>query len=372
MFSKVLIAERGDLASRIARTCQRLGITTVGIRSESDGDAPHDCDEAVVLPDGPLDIDALLEAAKTHEVQAVHPGAGLPNTAALAAQLAEAEITFVGPQTDVLAQLETTDALSSIATRSGIRPPPSEFPERARHLAATFVGDGAGEVLVIGDHETSLSDEHGPLLQEASAPGLTFLERGEYKREVLEDCAKRLGMETSLRGLASVSFTLDVSGGLHLRGLSPYIEPAHALLEIRSGLDFVELQLRLANGEPLPDELRSLRLTGHTAAAYVRSQASPNEIQVEALRFPPLPPGSLRVESSVTAPATLRGEPQLLAHVVTHAQTRHEALLCLDRVLAEATITPLKTNIPLLRAILANEAFRAGQYDSTFAATVVP
>src|SRR5437660_5936717 len=111
-FGKVLIANRGEIARRVIRTCKRLGIATVAVYSEADAEAPHvsDADEAILIgPPSPKDsylsIDALLKAIKASGANAVHPGYGfLSEKSAFARAVAEAGVTFIGPPPSVLDQ----------------------------------------------------------------------------------------------------------------------------------------------------------------------------------------------------------------------------------------------------------------------------
>jgi acetyl/propionyl-CoA carboxylase alpha subunit len=131
------------------------------------------------------------------------------------------------------------------------------------------------------------------------------------------------------------------------------------------GLDLVELQLRSAAGEALEDELGPLQGSGHAIEAEVRTSAAPPEpAEVTEMRWPPAPQGRLRVEPSVHPGSIVADSGTLLLKTTSYAPVRHQALLSLDRILAATVVRPLETNVPLLRAVLADEALRAGQYDT--------
>ncbi len=156
LFDRLLIANRGEIACRIARTCRRLGITTVAIVSDADRHEPHAtaADEVVCIGPTPaaasyLDIDAILRAARDHDVDAIHPGYGfLAESPAFAAAVAEARITFVGPSPDVIRLMGDKAAAK-------------------RHLGA------AGVPLIAGTHDRELDD--AGLIDAAAAIGVPLL-----------------------------------------------------------------------------------------------------------------------------------------------------------------------------------------------------
>ncbi len=182
MFSKVLIANRGEIARRVIRTCKRLGIATVAVYSEADRDAPHvfEADEAVLLGPAPakdsyLSIPAILAAIAQTGADAVHPGYGfLSEKSAFAQAVADAGAVFIGPPPAVLDAFGDKMKARHVALAAGTRPVPGsneplaiDTPEdfaRARELAAAIgypivakaVGGGGGIGMNIARDEAAL------------------------------------------------------------------------------------------------------------------------------------------------------------------------------------------------------------------------
>jgi acetyl-CoA/propionyl-CoA carboxylase biotin carboxyl carrier protein len=153
MFSKVLIANRGEIAVRIIRACQELGIGTVAVYSELDRDAPHvrRADEAFLLGPGPasesyLVIEKLIEVAERAGAQAVHPGYGfLAENSAFAAALEEHGITFIGPPASAIEAMGSKTRARELMSGAGVPIVPGtiepvETVEEARKLIADTIG----------------------------------------------------------------------------------------------------------------------------------------------------------------------------------------------------------------------------------------
>jgi acetyl/propionyl-CoA carboxylase alpha subunit len=139
-----------------------------------------------------------------------------------------------------------------------------------------------------------------------------------------------------------------------------------------TGLDLVELQLRLAAGEPMPPEVARAEATGAALQARIEASTDPRTgdpftSRVEAARWPPAPQGKVRIEAGVKPGSHVFPEHDpTVCTVTTYAPNRHDALLMLDRILAEIHLSPLVTNLRLLRKALNHESLRAGQYDDGF------
>lgn len=431
MFEKVLIADRGEVVFRIARTCERMGVATCAVFVEADAGTPHAtaCDESACIgaqADAYRDVEAVIAAAQKCGAQAIHPGYGaLGQDPASARAIAAAGLTLVAPSPEVLEKLCDPLRVRDVARLAGVRALPvarleltaaSEaravaaevgYPLRvlvqqgpssdcehedgldgavelaighARHngqtaiwfercvhdprlLAVQLVADATDQVGLV-DLERSVQ-----LIAEAPAPALWSLRGREVKHRTLAEAALRVAREGGLTGPGIAEFQLDSQGRLFFCALTPGLPAEHALAEMCCGLDLVDVQLRIAAGEVMPAEARRAQPTGHAAESYVLASETNPAAPITTLRWPMVAPGCLRVETELAVghPATPDAS-RLVAKIASYGQTRHQALLTLDRVLAESMIAPLATNLDFLRSILADEAFRAGQYDSGFIA----
>jgi len=446
MFQKVLIANRGEVAARIARTVKRLGAEAIGVFSDGDTDATHcqDCDQAVRL--GPADVKesyanvaALLAAADASGADAIHPGYGfLAESAELARAAQAAGIVFIGPNADAL--LRVTDRLQAkeIAINTGMRviegSPAAvtdlaeatnllfelggvviksvrggfglepEFVEteealevslrrvaeralqltgdgrvyveraiqRPRQIEVQVLADDQGNVLAVGDRECSIQQGFTRLVDEAPATALQGTERGERTREALWDAATNIVREAACTNSVNVEFLLDEHGEAYFLEIRPTLSVAHGVTEICSNIDLVEAQLVIASGQPIPADIQRAIPSGHAVEVRLRAEqaglrGAPATGTVAEVRWPNVSPGRMRIEPSVqpgTVVTNLYGN--VLAKLITHAPTRHAAVLMLDRVLAECSVAPIPTNAVFLRKILGHDSFRAGQYDVGF------
>jgi acetyl/propionyl-CoA carboxylase alpha subunit len=444
MFKKVLIANRGEIASRVARTAKRLGMEAVAVYSDADADSPHlqACDEAVRI--GPsdaresyLNIQALLEAADATGADVIHPGYGMLSESPEFSQAVNAAgITFIGPSAEIMGKmldrahartlaitsgvraLEGSEAafddLASARSfaeeigypvmikpvRGGVRVGPlrvdasDEFDaawtahhersmsmrgdaklmieralDRPRHIDVQVVAD-EHDVIAVWDRECSIQRQGNRLAYEAPAPALSGTEQGERKRDAVFDAAVRIIREAGYTGVGAVEFLIDEAGEPHFLELRPRLAVAHATTEMCANIDLVEAQFEIAAGKPIPFDIKRGIPSGHAIEVRLTTEQpnrGPATGVVQDIRWPNASPGRLRIESNVQIGSKVTADyDSILAKVITHAPTRHAALLLLDRVLAESAVVPLVTNAPLLRKVLAHESFRAGQYDVSF------
>jgi acetyl-CoA carboxylase biotin carboxylase subunit/3-methylcrotonyl-CoA carboxylase alpha subunit len=456
-FDKVLVANRGEIARRVIRTCKRLGIRTVAVHSEADRDAPHvaDADEAVAIGPAPakdsyLSIDAIVAAVRATGAAAVHPGYGfLSEKPAFARAVAEAGAVFVGPPPEVLEAFGDKMKARQVALAAGTRPVPGTdapipidteagllearrvaaqvgFPvvvkavgggggigmqvvgephlldralkscsdrgkaafadarvyleryvERPRHIEVQVLCDRHGAAFALGERECSVQRRHQKILEETPSPAAFFGgDAGQARRAGLYEAALRVVRQAGYVGAGTCEFIADASGDLFFLEVNARLQVEHPVTEMVTGLDLVELQLRVAAGERLPDMSRIER-RGHAVEVRVYAEdpakgflprPGPINELVWAGGAGEAQTPRLRVESGVRAGSVVTPyyDP-MVAKVVAWSETRDGALGELDRALAGTTLAPITTNLAFLRAVLSDGDFRAGNYDTKFA-----
>ncbi|WP_246090412.1 ATP-binding protein [Nonomuraea deserti] len=447
-FTSVLIANRGEIAVRIARTLRGLGITSVAVYAPSDARAKHalEADIALEVPTY-LDIEAIVAAARDSGAQAVHPGYGfLAENAAFARRCAEAGLVFVGPPADAVDAMgdkiraKATVAAAGVPVVPGRAEPASledwsDFPalikpsaggggkgmvlvrsaaelpeaiasarrtalaafgdgtllieryvENPRHIEIQIMADTHGNVVHLGERECSLQRRHQKIIEEAPSPFV-----GPEIRARMGAAAAEAARAVGYVGAGTVEFIVDgTTGAYHFMEMNTRLQVEHPVTELVTGLDLVELQLRVAAGELLPFGQGDVRLTGHAVEARVYAEDPargflPSGGRVLALREPgdPAPGGTatasprggavVRVDSGlVEGGAVGTAFDPMLSKVITWAPDRATALAALDRALARTAVLGVVTNIPFLRALAAHPAVTAGELDTGLVERVLP
>ena len=237
---------------------------------------------------------------------------------------------------------------------------------RPRRLEALVAVDLEGEVVPIAERETSARDPRGKaLVVESPSPELVFRADGDAIREMLFDYAIRIGKRIGVPGLLAIEFLVTRHGQLVAQSGRLGLPSLHGAIEMTTGIDLVGLELTLASGGEIPDAARAAIPSGHaiTAAILASAADAPTAVPDEVI-IPGGPQRVLRVDPSVVSgfPVPADDWPRL-AKITAAGATRHQAALQLDRVLAATQMKPLETNVGLVRRVLNDERFRAGEYD---------
>jgi propionyl-CoA carboxylase alpha chain len=307
--TRVLVANRAEIASRIFRTCRRLGIETVAVHSDADVDLPYvrEADVTVRLPGtGPADtylrIDLLLEAAKRTGADAIHPGYGfLSENADFARAVLDAGLVWVGPRPESIDAMGSKVEAKRLMKEAGVpvfeapeKPTDVDLPlivkasaggggrgmrivrsldqlggeiasaeaeaassfgdgtvfvepylERGRHVEVQVVGTRDG-VLVLGERDCSIQRRHQKVVEEAPAP---FLPDPRLRGE-MHEAARRAAKAIDYWGAGTVEFLLDPEGDrFFFLEMNTRLQVEHPVTEAVFGVDLVEMQLDVAEGQ---------------------------------------------------------------------------------------------------------------------------
>jgi acetyl/propionyl-CoA carboxylase alpha subunit len=320
-----------------------------------------DFDEADAIPAALLS--SILERAGA---DAAHLGyQGQPEMFELASAAEKADVAVVGTDLDVLGALTDPTTVRAAADRAHVRTVDDATElYRPRELSVLVAADAHGAATAIAECDRSLSTDGHTLIHETPSPELLFRTDGEAFRMALFDGARRLSNELRYAGLLEVVFDVDPEGLSWVSDVKIGLPRHHTLIEMVTGTDLVALQLRIASGEPIPEELERIEPRGHALDASILA-IDQRDAAVSSYSVAPAPHGHVRATSSATVGLPLPADDRpLIAKLTTHAPIRHRALLSMDRMLAEMRVEPFATNIETLRRILGDYAFRAGQYDS--------
>jgi propionyl-CoA carboxylase alpha chain len=420
MISTLLVANRGEIACRIFRTCGELGIRTVAVHSDADENALHArvADMAVRLPGAtPADTylrgDLIVKAALAAGADAVHPGYGfLSENAGFAREVLDAGLVWIGPPPEAIeAMASKTRAkeLMGLASLDEAQVTEADLPvlvkaaaggggrgmrivrrledlpaalESARAEAASAFGDGAvfvepyieqgrhvevqiladthGTVRTLGTRDCSLQRRHQKVIEEAPAPGLT-----DRLAEELDTLAVRAARAVSYVGAGTVEF-LVADGRAHFLEMNTRLQVEHPVTEAVFGLDLVAEQIRVAEGHPLPAE--PPRAQGHAVEArlYAEDPAQGWAPQTGTLHRLAVPDG-IRLDTGYTDGDDIgvHYDP-MLAKLVAHAPTRAEALRRLAGALERAELHGPVTNRDLLVRSLRHAEFADARMDTGF------
>ena len=245
--------------------------------------------------------------------------------------------------------------------------------ERPRHIEIQILADGHGNVIHLGERECSLQRRHQKIIEEAPAPLLADSSRAAMGAAAVE-AARSVGYV----GAGTVEFIVpsEAPKDFWFLEMNTRLQVEHPVTELVTGWDLVELQVRVAAGEPLPVRQDQVRLTGHAIEARVYAEDPargflPTGGKVLALREPDLP--HVRVDSGLAENMTVSSAyDPMLAKVIAHGPDRQTALRRLDGALADMAVLGVTTNIAFLRALLSHPDVAAGKLDTGLVERAVP
>jgi 3-methylcrotonyl-CoA carboxylase alpha subunit len=441
MFERVLIANRGEIACRVIRTCRRLGIHSIAVYSEADRNAQHvrQADEAWPIggpqpADSYLRGDAIIDVAKKTGAQAIHPGYGfLSENAGFARACVAAGIVFIGPDPESVEAMGSKSAAKALMAKHAVPLVPgyygdnqdgaflarqahgigyplilkpsaggggkgmqivrsdAEFPdalaaaqrvakasfgdasmlleryiEHPRHIEFQVFGDRHGNVIHLDERECSAQRRYQKVLEETPSP---FLDA--ERRAAMGAAAVAAARAVNYVGAGTVEFIVGPEGDFHFMEMNTRLQVEHPVTEMTHGLDLVEWQLRIADGEPLPLTQAQVQSRGHAFEARLYAEDPdhgflPGSGKLTRLQLPATS-HHVRIDRGVVEgdTVTIFYDP-MIAKLIVWDLDRASALQRMREALVDCEITGPKSNVAFLERLVRHPAVVEGRIDTGY------
>ncbi len=240
-----------------------------------------------------------------------------------------------------------------------------KYIENPRHIEVQLLGDEHGNIIALGERDCSVQRKLQKLIEESPSPAVT-----PEMREKLMEMAIKGAQYVNYKSAGTIEFLLDTDGSFYFMEMNTRIQVEHPVTESVFGIDLVKEQIKIAMGEKISIPNNGFKLRGHAIECRINAEdpnfgfrPSPGEIKVLHV------PGGPGARTDTHIYAQYRIPPyydSLIAKVITHGNTRQEALGRMERVLDEFVIEGIKTTIPFHLKVLKHDKFRAGDYNVKF------
>jgi propionyl-CoA carboxylase alpha chain len=452
MFTKILIANRGEIACRVIATAKKMGIATVAVYSDADKEARHVqlADEAVHIGAPPsresyLVADKIIAACKATGAQALHPGYGfLSENEDFAKRCEEEGIVFIGPKHYSIAAMGDKIASKKLASEAKVNCIPGyndaiETPEKAveiaknigypvmikasaggggkglrvafndkeafegfsscrnearnsfgddrvfiekfveqpRHIEIQVLGDAHGNVVYLNERECSIQRRHQKVIEEAPSPFIS-----EATRKAMGEQAVALAKAVKYQSAGTVEFVVGKNQDFYFLEMNTRLQVEHPVTECITGLDLVELMIRVAAGEKLPITQADVKRDGWAMECRINAEDPFRNFLPSTgrlVRFAP-PPQSMwqantadlqgvRVDTGVQDGGEIpMYYDSMIAKLIVHGKDRNEAIAKMRAALNAFVIRGVQSNIPFQAALLAHPKFVSGDFNTGFIA----
>ena len=447
MFKKILIANRGEIACRVIKSAQKMGIKTVAVYSDADVDALHVqlADEAVHIGAAPsaesyLVAERIIQACVDTGAQAVHPGYGfLSENSSFCEALAKKKIAFIGPKTRAIEAMGDKITSKKLADKAGVNTIPGyndvvkdakeavkiagdigypvmlkasaggggkgmriahnddecrdgferaanearssfgddrifieKFIEEPRHIEIQVMADSHGNVVYLNERECSLQRRHQKVIEEAPSP---FLD--EETRKKMGEQAVALAKAVDYESAGTVEFIVDPKRNFYFLEMNTRLQVEHPVTELTTGVDLVELMIRVAAGEKLPITQKDIGINGWSIESRVYAEDPFRNFLPSTGRLvyyrPPEEDDHVRVDTGVYegGEVSMFYDP-MVAKLITWGEDRDQAIEKMRAALDKFIVRGISTNISFLSALIAHEKYVTGNISTNTIAEEYP
>ena len=447
MFMKILIANRGEIACRVIKTCRKMGIKTVAVYSDADRNAMHVemADEAVHIGESPtsksyLLIDRIVKACKDTGAEAVHPGYGfLSENKEFQKALEKAKVVFIGPDAHAIEAMGDKITSKKLADKAGVSTVPGymgiikdvaeakkiakqvgypvmlkasaggggkgmriarsesevqegferskseakssfgddrmfieKYIEQPRHIEIQIIADRHGNTLYLNERECSIQRRHQKVIEEAPSP---FLD--EKTRKAMGEQAVQLARAVQYVSAGTVEFIVDTKRNFYFLEMNTRLQVEHPVTEMITGLDLVELMIRVAYGEKLLLKQKGVKINGWALESRVYAEDPYRTFLPSTGRLvryiPPEETKNVRVDTGVQEGGEISVfyDP-MIAKLCSWGKTRKEATKHMRAALDAYYIRGVSHNIPFLASVLSKKRFESGDLSTNFIAEEYP
>jgi acetyl-CoA carboxylase biotin carboxylase subunit len=439
--TRILIANRGEIALRIIRTANKMKIETVVVRTASEANAMYISQADVVYDNTEdtseipvfLNIDKLIEIAIETKSDAIHPGYGfLAENAYFAQKCIDNKIIFIGPSPDAIYKMGNKTIARKLAMAAGIPVAmgsegnigneeeaaaiaakigypviikaasggggrgmrivrntnemekmfliaskeaekafndPSVFIEKyiedPKHIEFQILGDKKGNVIHLGERECSIQRKHQKLLEEAPSAALD-----DRLRNTMGSIAVQIARAVNYHSAGTVEFLLDSEKNFYFMEMNTRIQVEHPVTEVITGIDLIEQQIRIANGESLKYRQEDVKFEGWAIecrinAEDVQSGFAPDPGKIEKLNLPS--DSYIRIDTGVQAGSSIvPNYDSMIAKLIVKGTDRRDAVRNCKMALDKVWIKGVKTTLPFFRMLVRNPKFLDGSFTTAF------
>src|SRR5215204_1175443 len=400
MFTKILIANRGEIACRVIVTARKMGIKTVAVYSDADRDARHVAlaDEAVFIGPAHYSIAAMgdkiasKKLAKQAKVNTI-PGY---NDAIETAEQAVSIAKDIGYPVMIKASAggggkglrvayndkEAFEGFSSCRNEArnsfgDDRVFIEKFVEEPRHIEIQVLGDSQGNVIYLNERECSIQRRHQKVIEEAPSPFIS-----DATRKAMGEQAVQLAKAVKYQSAGTVEFVVGKDQSFYFLEMNTRLQVEHPVTECITGLDLVELMIRVAAGEELPLTQAEVKRDGWAIECRINAEDPFRSFLPSTgrlVRFQPPKPGmwasdtehlyGVRVDTGVGDGGEIpMYYDSMIAKLIVHGKDRNDAIAKMREALNGFVIRGISSNIPFQAALLAHPKFVAGDFNTGFIA----